>query len=254
MKKIQDYLIDLGLTEIEAKLYQGLLETGPTTVKKLSDHVGIKRITAHFNVESLISKGLITQTIAGSRRQILVESSDRLKYFLDKKIDSTNNLLNRFPDFLKTVSSLRSGINHNKEVEIKYYEGRNAVNQIYINALISNEFRAYVNCRELARVFPENVDLFLKTHRKRKNMVVWEIMEYSIESRSYIKKMPKERYSYKIIPKGINLSVIDYMIFDGKVAIVNLENNTTGIVISNEHYYQNAKSIYQFVWQMLNQI
>lgn len=253
MKIINDYLIDLGLTEIEATLYHGLLEIGPATVKKLADHVGIKRITVHFNIENLINKGLITQTIIGARRQIIAESPEHLKYLVDKKIESTNNLLNRFSDFVKNASTLQQSVNRNKEVEIKYYEGKIAVNQVYINALASNEFRAYVNCRELAKVFPNNVDLFLKTHKKRKNMKVWEIMEDSVESKTYIKRMPIERYFYKIIPKGINLSVIDYMIFDGKVAIVNLEKNTTGIVISNEHYYQNAKSIYEFVWQMLNQ-
>ena len=73
MKKITDYLQELGLTEIEAAVYQGLLETGPTTVKNLADHIGIKRITTHFNVESLIEKGLIIQTKSGTKRQIIAE-------------------------------------------------------------------------------------------------------------------------------------------------------------------------------------
>ncbi|KKQ02042.1 MAG: hypothetical protein US11_C0001G0001, partial [Candidatus Roizmanbacteria bacterium GW2011_GWA2_36_23] len=46
MKKVTDYLVQLGLSEIEARLYQGLLEISPCTVMDVADHVSVKRITA----------------------------------------------------------------------------------------------------------------------------------------------------------------------------------------------------------------
>jgi len=35
MKKLTDYLEQLGLTPVEAKIYESLLETGPTSVMDL---------------------------------------------------------------------------------------------------------------------------------------------------------------------------------------------------------------------------
>ncbi len=249
MKKITDYLKELGLTEIEAELYQGLLETGPTTVMGLSELTKIKRITVHFNVENLIKKGLVTQTIHGSRRQIMSEPPEKLKYLIEQKLDHLKNIQTKYPDFLNTIKSIHPQTR--KEVEIKYYEEMESVMHIYNEALKAKEFRAYVNTEKLHEVFTDNMNLFIKTHSKRHNMYVWEIMQTSPEAQRYISLMPKKRYYYKLIPEGMNLSIIDYMIFDGKVAIVNIEKYTTGILISNEHYYNNAKALFNFVWQML---
>lgn len=250
IKKITDYLSELGLTEIEAKVYQGLIETGPTTVMELAEHTGIKRITVHFNIENLIQKGLVVQTIQGARRQIIAEPPERLEYLIDQQFDKAKNLQIKFPDFIHTIRTIHP--QKSKEVEIKYYEGKESVMHIYDEALKAKEFRAYVNPEELHKVFIHNMDLFIQTHKRRKDMQVWEIMEESPEAQKYIKIMPKERYYYKLIPRGVDLSIIDYMMFDGKVAIVNLEKHTTGILISNENYYHSAKAIYNLVWQMLS--
>lgn len=252
MKKVTDYLQELGLTEIEALVYQGLLETGPTTVMDLAEHAGIKRITAHFNIENLIKKGLVTQSVQGSRRQILAELPNKLEYLIEQQLDKAKNISNKFPDFLKTVETMYPKLHTKKEVAIKYYEGKQAVMHIYEEALKAKEFRAYVTNKELLKVFPINHDLFVNTFKKRKEMQIWEIMDDSPEARLYINKMQQEnRFHYKFIPKDVNLSIIDYMIFDGKVAIVNFERKVTGILISNERYYNNAKALYGFVWQML---
>ncbi len=253
MKRITDYLQELGLTEIEALLYQGLLETGPTTIMDLAEHTAIKRITVHFNIKNLIEKGLVAQTVLGSRRQITAEPPERLEYLIEKKEQEVKRIREDFSPVLQSISTLANTTKKGEDLQIKYYEGKSSVMHIYEEALEAKEFRAYVNPQELHEVFSDNMNLFIETHKSRKDMQVWEIMENSAEAQRYIKNMPKERYYYRLIPKGISLSIIDYMMFDGKVAIVNLEKHTTGILISNNHYYESAKAIYEFVWQMLSQ-
>jgi len=252
MKKIHDYLIDLGLTEIEAILYQGLLETGPTTIKRLSDHVNIKRITVHFNIENLISKGLITQTIVGARRQILAESPERLKYFVDRKIESNSNLLRRFPDFLRTATSLQQAIDRNKEVEIKYYEGKKGVETIYADVMRSKEVRSYANLEIIANIFPENVDLFIKGMRDNPRIRLREIVGQSEISRKNSALFAKNpRYQYKFAPASIKLTPADIMIYGNKVAIVNVAKETSGMIFNNHNYYQTSKEIFDFIWSVI---
>lgn len=249
MKKITDYLQELGLTQTEALLYEGLLEIGPTTVMELAERTSIKRITTHFNINNLIEKGLVAQTIQGTRRQIVAEPPERLEYLIEQQFDRVKNIQTKYPDFLNTISTIHP--QKSKEVEVRYYEGQESVMHIYKEALRAKEFRAYVNPQKLHEVFTDNMSLFIETHKKRQDMYVWEIMENSPEARKYIKNMPKKRYYYKFIPERMSLSIIDYLMFDGKVAIVNLEKHTTGILISNEHYYNNAVALFKFVWQML---
>jgi predicted transcriptional regulator len=63
MKRIVDYLQQLGLSDIEAQLYKGLLEAGSTTIMDLANHVNMKRITVHFNIENLMKKALISRHV-----------------------------------------------------------------------------------------------------------------------------------------------------------------------------------------------
>ena len=103
MKIVQDYLQELGLSEIEAKLYQGLLEKGPSTAMELATHVGLKRITVHFNIESLIQKGLVTESREGARRQIVAEPPERLKYLLDQRFESIKSLRDKFTSIVTVI-------------------------------------------------------------------------------------------------------------------------------------------------------
>ena len=254
MKKTTDYLISLGLTKIEAIIYEGLLQTGPSTIKELSEFLRLKRITTHFNVESLIEKGLIVQTMQGARRKIMTEEPKKIKYILDRKERNIEQLKNDFPDIVKTLeNSIPLTKPSSDKVEVKYYEGKNGLQLIYDDVLKANELRSYVNSKEIAKIFPNNVNLFITTHNKNKNMQIWEIMNKSsiFSSTKYSMKMAKDRYFVKYVPETMNLSVVDYMIYDGKVAIVNIRENPTGLIIINKDYYENAKEIFNFVWKML---
>ncbi len=253
MKKVTDYLQELGLTEIEAEIYQGLLEIGPTTVKELSEHIGIKRITTHFNVESLINKGLVAQTMYGARRQITAEPPERLEYLIEKKEKEIFLLKNTFPEFITSIQhTLIKSKQQDKDVAIKYYQGKQGVQSVYNDVLKAKKLRAYVNATEISKVFPNNMELFIQTHNKRKDMYIWEIMDYSKNILDYANRMARGRYLYKFIPKSMNLSVVDYLIYDDKVAIVNIKENPTGLIISNKDYYENAKAIFNLVWEVLS--
>ena len=49
------------MTEIEAKIYHEVLKVGPTTVQEVAQLIGINRVTAHFQINNLVKKGLVTQ-------------------------------------------------------------------------------------------------------------------------------------------------------------------------------------------------
>ena len=70
MDKIIDYLKQLELSDIEAKLYLALLKTGTTGVRELAKSIDIKRTTAYIYVDLLVEKGLVIKTVKGSRKQV----------------------------------------------------------------------------------------------------------------------------------------------------------------------------------------
>jgi sugar-specific transcriptional regulator TrmB len=251
---IEEYLKKVGLSAFEISIYLALLKRGSGTVMELAKASGINRITAHFAVERLVKKGLASETRQGARRVIAVESPEQIGNLVKEKISELNEIKQDYSAVLKSIRRVMAIRPEKQKTQIKYYYGKTAVSKIYEQALNVKEFRAYFNCAQLVKFYPQNIEKFLKIHRGRKEMRIWEIMEDSKEAREYIKKMPKERYYYQLFPSTLSLSVVDYMIFDGRISIVDLKEETSGIIIANKDVYENAKAIFHFVWQMLDQL
>lgn len=55
-------LQELGLTEIEAKIYLASLELGTDTVLKIAKKAEVKRPTAYIALDSLFSKGFVSKS------------------------------------------------------------------------------------------------------------------------------------------------------------------------------------------------
>jgi len=243
-----------GLSPIESDIYITLFEKGPSKITQLSRQSKIPKTTLYRILERLTENALVTVILKGGDKVYAAENPKRLesilkdkKVTIEKELNHIDNLITKFPLFLDGLPTNTSA----NDFSVKFYEGKKSVKLIYEEALKSNGFRAFLNAQKLNKYFPENVNLFLETHRKRNDMHIWEIMEKSSGAQSYAKKIPKERYYCKFVPEGMQLSVIDFMMFDGKVAIVNLADNTSGTMVINESFYQNAKAIFDFVWQVL---
>lgn len=254
LKRIIDYLIKLGLSEKEAKIYRSLLSTGPTTVLRLANYTGIKRITVHFNIENLIKKGLVSQIKERGRRKLIAEFPESLKYLLEKKEEETKKLKDELPEiishFYKSIPSLYSS----NRIEAKYYEGKDGVSLIYKEALRAKEIRSYVNISMIYKMFPENPQLFPES-LERHNLKMWEIVEDSVVSRNYIKQVvsKSQTYYYKFFPEDFDQSIFfDYMIFDGKVGIISGERKIpSGVLISHQNIYLTSKLIFDMFWKLL---
>jgi sugar-specific transcriptional regulator TrmB len=250
MTKVQDYLQNLGLSEVEAKVYTGLLEHGPSTVMELAKHLHMKRITVHFNVENLIQKGLIAQTKEGTRRKVFAETPDKLLSLVEDQERSILEIKKEFPNVLKEIKTIVPQYQPMSEVELSYYEGKKGVYRIYEEALSASEMRSYVNLETIASVFPENVDLFVSAQKNNNVLRVWEIVEDSVVARENTSKFAESnKYFFKFTK--MKLTPADVMIFNGRVAIVTASEKPSGIIIQNDHYYRLSKEIFDFVWSVL---
>lgn len=255
IENIEKFLSEkFELSKNEIDLYIALLKSGHSTILELSEFTGINRATTHINIENLTKKRLITQIKRGqgSRRSIVAEPPEKLHSLLQEKKSQIEEAEQQLPTIISGLFDLKKNVSKKSGMEIRYYKDKNEVRFIYDEALKAKEFRAYLNCKKLMEFFPMNIAKFDDASKKRPNMSIWEIMQDSPEARAYAEMMTTSKFHCRLVPKNINLELMDYMIFDGKVAIVDLKENVlNGIVISNEDYYRNAKAIHKFIWQFL---
>lgn len=251
MKKVVEFLHNLGLSEAEIRIYVKLLELGRCSVTELAHSLNMNRVTAHFNIQSLIDSGLITHVKQGRSRELTAQPPEALKYLIEQKDKQLSEIHEQFKEALPTLSHLMpiGGSIHNK-FDVKFYQGLNGVKVIYDEVLKSSELRAYVKVGGIESILPENLSLFPQVV-SRKGIKMWEIVENSPRTREYVKAYDPKLYSYKFFPSAMNQSIFDYLIFDGKISMITGTDELSGIMIINSDIYLNAKSLFDMLWSLL---
>lgn len=252
MDNIVDYLQQLDLSEVEAKLYLTLLQTGPASVRDLAQTIKIKRTTAYFYIDQLVDKGLIMKLVKGSKKLVAANEPDKLEQLVEEKLKNAKAVQQDFPKILKLLTTSQPKENSIGEAEIKYYKGKNGVRKIYEEALKSKELRSYVYLAKPGNIFPDNKAVMHEALKKNKTIVVRELIDNSPAAKHEGDFLSKHsRYSYKFIPDDMKLTAEDVLIYDGKVAILTIKENLTGIVLENFDYYNNSRELFDFIWKLL---
>lgn len=249
-KEVENYLLGFGLSREEIHIYVALLQSGRSSILDLSKKTEVKRSTTHNYVESLIEKGLVSQTSYGGRRMVVAEVPEKLQSLLDQRKWEIQRLENDLPSTVSKLYEMIPQARENSEFEVKYYEGKRGVRSIYSEVLDSKELRSYVNIEKIFELFPENPELFPRAVDKS-HLEMWEIIEDSSRSREYVKTVDHVKYRYKFFPKEWDISLFDYMIFDGRIAIITFGDSPQGVLIKSKSIYQNALVLFDMMWGLL---
>jgi len=253
MEQIIRYLEQLDLSEIEAKLYLKLLETGPISVKEVAKIAEIKRTTAYIYIDQLVEKGLLIKIVNGSRKQIAANKPEEcLEYLVEQKIKSAEMTRQQFGTMLKKINTVSQKGDGASDAEVRYYKGKQGIKKIYEEVLKAKEVRSYVDISKIAEIFPENFTLFNNAFNENPEIKMYEIVENSSEAKEYIEfSSAKQNYVQKLLPKNIRLADQDILIYSDKVAIIHLKDKVTGVVLQNTDLYNNFKLLFDFIWKTL---
>lgn len=252
MKQIIDFLHNLGLSEAEIKIYVKLLELGRVSITELAHSLGMNRVTAHFNIQNLIDKGLITQVKQGRSRELTAQPPEALKYLIEQKDKKLKSLHEQFDSALPALTNLIPVASEGRnKFDVKFYQGMSGARAIYREVLKTKELRSYVNISSVFTLFPENKRLFHDAMRI-KNMILREIIDDSPKSRDDIKNADPTKYFYKFFPSDWQHSdIYDYMIFDGKIAMIAGTKEPNGIIIANAETFRSAVALFELLWRLL---
>jgi len=92
-------------------------------------------------------------------------------------------------------------------------------------------------------------------HVANKKIKMYEILEDSLASKEQAEfhknNANHERYFYKFLPKKVTLSATDILIYDAKVAIINVRDLITGVVLQNKDYYNSSRELFNLLWNIL---
>lgn len=232
-------LINLGLTDKEAKVYLAATEVGTSPVSSIAQAAKINRVTAYDILEKLKKKGLVSHF-----------TKNRTKFFTSTKPEIL------LEEFEKRTSELRTSIPKFKRLtgetnhpRVRYFEGLEGIKAIYADTLTSKtEILNFSNSEEVRKSWT-NYDQEYVQKRAEKKIFLKGISPKD----SFGEKVHSEDEKYY---REIRLLSADHFnftneinIYDDKVSIISFKEELIGMIIESPEIANSQRAIFEMCWQ-----
>jgi predicted transcriptional regulator len=134
---MENIIKDLGLEENEAKVYQALLELGPSTVSQITKKAGITRTFGYQILENLSVHGLVNRVSGeGAKIRYVAQHPRRLVQYIQNRANHWQRRIKKAEQLLPDLVSLYRVA---EKPVVKYQEGIEGVKAIYSQTLESEK-------------------------------------------------------------------------------------------------------------------
>ena len=237
-------LQNIWLTEIEAKLYNCLLEKWTQNISKISEFSWLNRVQIYKSIPHLIEKNLIGQTIKGKRKLFFAENPENLENIFEEK---------KF-QFQNTLKIMKEKYNKKANTPwLKTFHTRNGLKIIFDDVVKTLK----------------KWELYYRYSSRKENYMKWflgenytnvrdkkEIQRLVITSDELMKlkekKSKKLNREIRAIPKKYDLfeDNISKVIYANKVAIIDY-NTDTSFIVENKKFAEFEKKIFKLLFKFL---
>ncbi len=235
---IQEFLRDVGLSKNEAKIYQMLLESGPSPVGEISARTKIHRRNIYDSMERLKEKGFVSWTIKNNRKYFEAVNPQRVLDIFEDRKEKISAIIPRLVNRQKSDSQI-----------VKVYTGREGRKIIFDDKLKEKSEQLVLGAREPSKGTFIQKDIYHKMRIARKIPLK---MLFPLNEMEAAKKFSKLKYvSVRILPKPLRDSPIAINIYGNKVAfLTKSEEQPLSILIEDKNLADDFRNYFFALWKI----
>lgn len=237
-------LLALNFSEKEASVYLALLELGKGTVSQIARKAIINRTTGYNILNQLIQKNLASISGKEPKQEYAAESPEKIRQYIKDKIKNEEESL-KYAD--TAIPALKSIYNIKGRPQVRFYEGKEGIKQVYEDTLTSHEpIRAYAHVEDNNETLPEYFpDYYFR--RAKKKIKIRAIFPDSPAARELVKfDKIQIRETALVPPDKYNFSP-EINIYDKKIMIASWREEL-GITIESKEISEAMKKIFELAW------
>lgn len=235
----EEFLLDLGFSRNDSKIYCALLKNGLSTVSEVSSKTSIHRTNIYDCLERLMEKGLVSYINKEGKKFYQASNPNKIKDLLKEREEKFSKVL---PKMLKIRQSTT-----NKEMT-EIHRGMKAV-RLILNGFLreKNQILAY-GIPKVALSYLE--DFILLYHKRRiKNKITMKHI-YDENATKRIKQLNKMKYTYaKYLPK-MKSSPVSTNICGDEIVFILWSDVPYIIKIKNKEIANSYKNYFNLLWKM----
>lgn len=243
--RLATVLKNVGLTEIEARIYLGLLELGEANLKDISDKISVPRTSIYAPIKILLEKGIVEFYERRGRKYYLASSPERVLELHKTNIHALEERLEDFKEF--------TGVT-NAKPKIRFFEGREGV-KLVLNEILEEKrfFSATTSIENMNKVASDYFENFIEERIKR-NLKVRLLTNRSAESQSMKNSDDVALRETRFVPQGYRFDTANY-IFGDKVAILSIKKEpVTALLIEDREIAETQRMYFDLIWKMASSV
>ena len=236
-------LIDIGLTEKEARVYFASLSLGPTTLLRIAGKAGINRTTCYPVVDSLKNKGLITSEIKGFKEYLVAENPEHVERLVEMKREKFGTLL---PEFLSLYNQKGS------ESDLQHIIGMSGIKNMYeklLKKIDKHEDYLVISNEEEWLKWDEAFFTKFQERRAKRSIPVKMLLQDTPLAKERKKFERNLCATIKLLPKKIILQT-NVVITPYQMIIHQLTSPVSALVIKNQGTIQTMQQYFEMLWQV----
>lgn len=248
-------LKSLGLEDSESRVYEALLELGPSTVSEITKKAGITRTLGYHILEKLAINGLVDR--ASGEGSKIKYSANHPRSLLQFVLNKTNQWERRRKETEQLLPELISLYKIAEKPIVRYREGINGLKDCWIEALESSgEILSILDLQSFQTKEFQSYGKWWDKERSQQKIHERELLLDSPAAREWMCyfrgsfKYTEYRFIQPHQLPGINEFTSAINIFDNKVILSLMKKpNQMGIIIESSALANILKGLFELGWQ-----
>ncbi len=242
---------ELNIPENPRRVFKDLIESGPSTARKISERLDIPRPSIYDHLKILIEKGIVTERLGDNKKIFVIDNAENILDLIQDKI----NYLTKEKDIVKhTLPSLMSGIGH-EEPKVKFFSGRDGLKQIMNQIMLNRNIDTILMwpMSEMMEVLGKEYLEELNVRRIEKNISIRGIWpkdkKLKLKDYPFLGVGKSHLRELKIAPAGMSWNM-GYWMFNDKVGFLSSRKEMFGFIIQSKDFTELLKTQFEAMWQI----
>jgi len=244
-------LINAGLKEKEALIYNTLLSYGSLPANEIIKKTNLKRGIVYKTLYDLVEKELVSEKTVKKKLHFKAEHPFKLSEIVDKSFkEAQKNQATLSTILPQLISTYKAAGN---KPGIKFYEGIEGIKEAFMDTI--NTKQKILSFRTTSEPYPGLYNWFQKVYKPLRiqnkiwtDVILTQQSPYATEYFIHDPKVFREiRYVLKpLLPNGIEMNI-----YGDKVAFINFNRDSElfAIVIQNPLIINTQKALFELAWE-----
>lgn len=240
---LQD-LEKIGLSRNEARVYTGVLESGPSSVLEISRKSGVKRGTVYEILPELKSKKLVRETRRGTKRLFVAAKPSVLLKRVEEQRDLLKTILPELHNLTKSAGT---------KPKVLFYDTTEGLRDAYEDTIHSKptEILSVASVKGATEVLGQEWAENYVSRRVDAHIPARLICVDTPKDFAYWSKKDREQKRQTKFLQQENPSKTDLQIYGDKVMFHAFSGSTLALIIESPEIAGFMRSFFETMWRLL---